>query len=72
LTISVATGSTGTGSRMTSNTGMKDAFTPVLVFILIVGSSVKLPAFNILTPDILPNGSVVYESCVPFAGSITS
>ena len=65
-------GSTGTGSRITSNTGIKDAFTPVLVFILIVGSSVKLPAFNTLTPDILPKGSVVYESCVPFAGSITS
>ena len=51
---------------------MKDAFTPVLVFILITGNSVKLPAFNILTPEILPKGSVVYESCVPFAGSITS
>ena len=70
-TMSAATGSTGTGSRITSNTGMKDAFTPVLDLILMTGDSVKLPALSILTPEILPKGSVVYESCVPFAGSTT-
>ena len=56
------TGSTGTGSLTTSKTGVKAAFTPVLVFILIVGKSVKLPAFKIFTPDILPNGSQTYDN----------
>ena len=66
--MSFAIGSTGCGSRITLNTGVNDAFIPVVVFILIVGNSVKLPAFNNLTPDILPNGSQTYDNCVPFAG----
>ena len=60
--MSFATGSTGNGSRTTSNTGVNDALTPVVVFILIVGNSVKLPDLNTFTLDIFPNGSTVYDS----------
>ena len=60
--MSFATGSTGTGSRTTLKTGVKEAFIPVVVFILISGNSVKFPALRTLTPDIFPNGSQVYDN----------
>ena len=64
-------GSTGRGSRITSNTGVNLALSPVSLFIMILGDDVKFPALKILTDFILPKGSQLYESCVPFAGSMT-
>ena len=60
--MSFATGSTGTGSRTISKTGVKEALMPVVVFILMSGNSVKFPDLRTLTPDIFPKGSQVYAN----------
>ena len=66
------TGSLGIGSRITLKTGMKLAFTPVFVFILMNGKSVKLPVLIISTSFIFPKESQLYDNCVPLDGSITN